>query len=418
MRRTDTVIVGGGQAGLAMSRCLSDQGVDHVVFERGRLVERWRSERWDSLRLLTPNWQTRLPGYVYEGPDPDGFMTAAEVVSFLERFAATLRAPVYCDTAVTDVRPRNEGFHVTTTAGEWQARSVVIATGDCATPLIPAVAGGLSPELHQLAPAAYRRPEQLPDGGVLVVGASSSGIQLADELCRAGRAVVLATGHHTRVPRRYRDRDIMWWFDRAGLMNEGIDDVHNLTISREQPSLQLVGRPDHSSLDLAMLQERGVLITGRLLSADRWTVSFDDDLIATTVASDAKLAMLLARLDGFARHAGLDGEVGPPEPFVPIWPQIAEPPASLDLRAAGIRTVIWAVGYRRRYPWLRVPVLDARGEVRHEGGVTPYPGLYVLGLRFLRRRNSTFIDGVGRDAVALAAHLGRYLGTAAAAAVA
>src|SRR5215212_4602563 len=216
MKSTDVVIVGAGQAGLAMSRCLAAAGVDHVVLERRDIAERWRSERWDSLRLLTPNWLTRLPGWRYEGPDPNGFMTMPEVVRFLGDYAKSFSSPVHANTTVQSITSHEGGYRVATDAGVWTARSVVVATGHCDRPLVPAAASRLSTRVHQLTPPEYRRPEDLPEGGVLVVGASASGVQIAEELRRSGREVVLAVGRHVRVPRRYRGRDIMWWLDRAG----------------------------------------------------------------------------------------------------------------------------------------------------------------------------------------------------------
>ena len=412
MRRTETVVIGGGQAGLATSRCLAQSGVDHVVLERGRVAERWRSERWDSLRLLTPNWQTRLPGFRYEGPDPDGYMGMPEIVHFLERYARSFAAPVEERTTVLAVEAADDGYRVTTDRSAWSAPSVVIATGHCDTPLVPPFAGRLPDDVFQLVPTRYRHPGQLPEGGVLVVGASASGVQLADEIHASGRPVTLAVGRHTRLPRVYRGRDILWWLDATGIFDESTQDVADLAASRRQPSLQLVGRPDRATLDLRALQDRGVRLVGRSVGVYGDRVLFADDLVAHTVAADARLARLLQRIDIFAARTGLDAEVGPPEPFQPfLWPGPA--PAEIDLRAEGIRTVLWATGFRRSYPWLKVPVLDARGEIRHEGGVTPMPGLYVIGLYFLRHRKSSFIDGVGRDAVDLTAHLADHLRRAA-----
>lgn len=412
MRRTEAIVIGGGQAGLAMSRCLTDARVDHVVLERGRTAERWRSERWDSLRLLTPNWQSRLPGFRYDGGDPDGYMTGADVVDYLGRYARSFQAPVEEGTEVGALEAAGAGYRVATSRGTWEAPSVVIATGHCDTPFVPDFAGRLPADVVQVVPSRYRNPRELPAGGVLVVGASATGLQLADEIHASGRPVTLAVGRHTRLPRTYRGRDILWWLDAMGLFDEAADQVFDLAISRGQPSLQLVGRPDRATLDLPALQDRGVRLVGRSVGVDGDRVLFADDLVAHTVAADARLARLLQRIDIFAARTGLDAEVGPPEPFQPfLWPGPA--PTEIDLRAEGIRTVLWATGFRRSYPWLKVPVLDARGEIRHEGGVTPLPGLYVIGLYFLRHRKSSFIDGVGRDAVDLAAQLADYLRRAA-----
>ena len=412
MRRTEAVVIGGGQAGLAMSRCLAQYGIDHVVLERGRVGERWRSERWDSLRLLSPNWHTRLPGFRYDGADPDGFMRVGELVGLLERYARTIDAPVEEQTTVLDVVAAGPGYRVATDRGSFEARSVVIATGHCDVPYVPPVAAGLPGDVVQLVPSRYRRPSQLPAGGVLVVGASASGVQLADEIHASGRPVTLAAGRHNRLPRLYRGRDIVWWLDAMGIFDETTEAVVDLARARSQPSLQLVGRPDRATLDLPALERRGVRLAGRVKSIEGARVRFADDLVAHTAAADARLARLIQKIDGFAAANELDGEVGPREPFAPfLWPSPA--PTELDLRQAGIRSVLWATGYRREYPWLRVPVLDERGELRHAGGVTAAPGLYVLGLYFLRRRKSSFIDGVGQDAMELAAHLAGHLRRAA-----
>jgi putative flavoprotein involved in K+ transport len=261
------------------------------------------------------------------------------------------------------------------------------------------------PGVLQLTPTRYRNPEALPPGGVLIVGAAASGIQLADEIRASGRDVVLSVGRHLRLPRRYRGRDILWWMDRMGIFDETPDEVYDHEVSREQPSLQLVGRPDRASLDIGRLRRRGVQLAGRLAGIADGRAYFDDDLIATSAGSDVKLARLLERIDSFAEQTGLDR--GEAEPFEPLWPLFAGcvTPERVDLRAQRIGTVIWATGFRRHYPWLHVPVFDDRGEIRQRGGVTDVPGLYVIGLQFMRRRKSAFVDGVGDDAAALAAHL-------------
>jgi putative flavoprotein involved in K+ transport len=413
MRRTDVVIVGGGQAGLAVSRCLSDLRIVHVVLERGRVAERWRSERWDSLRLLTPNWMTRLPGFAYNGPDPDEFMTAVELAAFLGRYADSFAAPVETDTSVDAIEvasASDETFLVTTSRGLWHTRTVVIATGYSDRPLVPAMASGLRGRVQQFVPSEYRSPAALPPGAVLVVGASATGIQLADEIRASGRTVALSVGEHLRVPRRYRGRDIMWWLDRAGILDDTEASVYDVEISRHAPSFQLAGRPDHATVNLERLRRAGVLVVGRLEAIDGDRLRFDDDLVKTTAAADIKLASLLSRLDRAAASGGFGSLVDKPEPFKPLWSAFVDAPTDLRLSEVGIDSVIWATGYRRAYSWLKLPVLDATGELIHHGGITSFPGVYAIGLPFQRTRKSMFIDGVGGDALALADHIAARLG--------
>lgn len=384
-----------------MSRCLSDRSIDHVVLERGRVAERWRTERWDSLRLLTPNWQTRLPGFRYHGPQPDGYMSMAELVDFFDQYAASFRAPIETDTRVLGVERDGTYFKVETSRGDWHARHIVVATGYNDRPLVPAQAQHLSRRIAQIVPTYYHNPAQLRPGGVLVVGASATGIQLADEIHASGRPVTLAVGRHQRLPRTYRGRDILWWLDAMGVFDATTEDVFDADTSRSQPSLQLIGRAGRS-LDVAILQQRGVRVLGRLIAVEQERVSFSDDLIATTSASDVKLAQLLLRIDAFIASRASD-TVAPHESFEPTWPSVlCTTTRTIDLRAAGIETVVWATGFTRRYPWLRVPVFDEHGEIRHRSGITAVPGLFVLGMHFQRSRKSAFIDGVGADATFLA----------------
>lgn len=402
MPRTNTVIIGGGQAGLALSRCLSELGIDHVVMERGKLAQRWRSQSWDSLRLLTPNWMTRLPGFHYDGDEPDAFMSVGELIAMFERYAAMFRPPLLTQTAVHSVEARRSGFHVTSSSGTWLANSVVIATGSADLPFIPDISRGVRRSITQVAPAEYRRPEQLPPGGVLMVGASATGVQLADEIQRSGRQVTLAVGHHTRLPRRYRGRDILGWFDRAGILNRPVDPG---TAHHRRPSFQLVGKADHTSMDLATLHESGVRLVGRVQEIDGTRVRISDDLAPTMAAADARMSDILRRID---EHIAATASGAPPaETFRPTWPLALDAPNALDLKNERINTVVWATGYRRAYPWLRLPVLDARGEIAHVEGETRVPGLYVLGLNFQRRLNSGFIDGVGADARVIARSIAR-----------
>jgi putative flavoprotein involved in K+ transport len=401
MKAIDTIVIGAGHAGLATSQCLTDAGRDHIVLDRGRLAESWRSARWDSLRLLTPNWMSRLPGWSYQGGDPEGYMPASGLINYLSAYARSFGAPVQSWTAVTDVRPTSDGYRVTTTDGGWSARNVIVAAGP--RPRVPQLGEGLSPDVWQVHTNRYRNPSQLPEGGVLVVGASASGVQVAAELRRAGRDVVLAVGTHTRLPRRYRGMDIMWWLEQLGALDRTVDDVGDARRARREPSSQLTGGSGGQGLDLGTLRDLGVLITGRLTGVDDHRVSFAVDLPATTTAAEARLRRTLARIDEHVTASGLDREVHAPEEIPAVT--LTGGPESLDLRAAGISTVVWATGFEFRHPWLHVPVFDTGGEIQQYRGVTAAPGLYVMGLRFMHRRNSQFIDGARHDAMSIVQHL-------------
>jgi putative flavoprotein involved in K+ transport len=406
MLQTDAIIIGAGQAGLAISHCLGGLGIDHIVLERGQLAERWRSERWDSLRLLTPNWMNRLPGWSYQGTDPDGFMTASEVVAFLEQYAHVSAAPLVTGGAVRSVRRVASGYRVESDRGIWYAQSVVIATGHCDVPYVPAMSQRLPASIHQLTPTAYRNPAELPDGGVLVVGASASGVQLAEEILRSGHQVVISVSRHTRLPRLYRGRDIMWWLDQYGILEDDTTKASELEAARWQPSMQLVGRPERSNLDLRVLRDIGVRLVGRAAGVNGSVLELNDNLGEAIAGSHARMERLLKRIDMVADSIGAPAEA---------WPArfaVDASPARLDLTANGIKTVVWATGFVRNYRWLHVPVLDASGEIIHTAGVTPSPGLYVIGLRFLRRRDASFISAVRGDAVELAADIQRYLDAA------
>jgi putative flavoprotein involved in K+ transport len=408
MPTTHTLVIGAGQAGLATSRCLTDAGIDHVVLERGRTAERWRSARWDSLRLLTPNWASRLPGWSYWGAHPDAYMTAADLAAYLTSYAGSFDAPIEEGHDVQDLRRAENGFMVRTSESTWAARNVVMATGWCDQPRVPGFAQRLAATVAQVTPNTYRNPDLIPDGRVLVVGAAATGVQIADELTRAGREVVLAVGRHSRVPRRYRGMDIWWWLDRIGTFAVTIDEVGDPTRSRNEGALQLVGREDHRDVDLSALQRRGVRVAGRLTGIDGDDLTFADDLRITTSDADARLARLLARIDRHIAATGLDREVLPavtPAELVPT-----ESISRLHARRDGIAAVVWATGYRRPYPWLQVPVLGADGEIVQRRGVTPVAGLYVVGQRFQYRRDSNFIDGVRHDASYVASRIAGRLG--------
>jgi putative flavoprotein involved in K+ transport len=411
---TDVIIIGGGQSGLVMSKSLSARGVDHLVLERGRTGETWHSARWNSLNLLTTNALSALPGLPHEG-HPDDFMHATEFARYLKVYARRFAVPVRTGVEVIAVSKGLYGFRVETNAGEFYCRSVVVATGACDTPHRPAAAGLLSPSIFQINPSDYREPSQLPDGGVLIVGASSTGAQLAEEIHASGRPVTLSVGDHTRVPRRYRGRDIYAWMETTGMLDDPALDTGNLEAARRQPSLQLVGRPDNRDLNLKVLQEQGVRLVGHLQDMGGQRAFFGDDLAQTTTVAHKRMVKILDRVDDTIRRYGFllpQADPSAREPFIAGSSQTC-----LDLRAEGIRTVVWATGYKRRYPWLHLPVLDHRGEIVHSGGITPVPGLCVLGLTFLRRRRSSFIDGCGLDAEDLAplikAHLSQCLRQAA-----
>ncbi len=406
--RTTTVIIGAGHAGLAMSRCLAERSIDHVVLERGGIANSWKTERWDSLRLLTPNWQSRLPGYGYEGDDPDGYRTMPETIAFIERYAEVISAPVRTHTTVTSVRRDDDGYTVRTDQGDWRARTVVLATGACNIPEIPAVAAAVPSSITTLTPMQYRNPDQLDDGGVLVVGASATGVQVADEIHRSGRPVTLAVGAHIRAPRVYRGRDIEWWMDAAGVLDERYDAIEDINRARNVPSFQLAGYPDRRTVDLNSLTAIGVKLVGRLAAIRDGKALFSGSLKNQIALSDLKMNRLLNTFDEWAVRAGLDGEVAPPHRFAPtaIDPS---PTLSLNLASGAIRTIIWATGFRPDYAWLEVPVLDRKGRVRHDGGVVDSPGMYLMGMQFMRRRKSALIDGAGDDARDLSAHLADFL---------
>jgi len=401
VRHTTTVVIGAGHCGLAMSRCLAALSVDHVVLERGQVAHSWRTQRWDSLRLLTPNWMTRLPGHAYTGDDPDGYLDMPGVVRLLEDYATG--APVLTGVTVTSVESYGQGYVVRTDRGTWQARTVVVATGAAAAPARPAVP--LPPGTTTVTAAEYRNPGQLPAGGVLVVGASASGIQIADELARSGRPVTLAVGEHVRLPRTYRGRDVLWWMDASGLLGERWDAVPDLVRARNLPSMQLVGAP--RTLDLNTLRSQGVALVGRLAGVRDGMVQFSGSLANVCALADLKLGRLLDTFDAWADRAGVEAEA--PQRFAPT--AVPAPVLSARLGHGGIESVVWATGFRPDLSFLTVPVLDRKGRVVHDGGVTREPGLYVIGLPFLRRRKSTLIDGADADARDLADHLVDHLDT-------
>ena len=407
-RNVPTVVIGGGHSGLAMSKCLADRDVDHVVLERGQVANSWRTQRWDSLRLLTPNWQSQLPGHSYDGGDPDGFMSMPEVISFVQDYADVVGAPLHTETTVTAVRAAGDGYVVVTDQGSWTCRCVALASGTCNLSSVPDFAEAVPRTVEMVSPLEYRNPDQLDEGGVLVVGAAATGVQLADEIHRSGRPVTLSVGEHVRMPRTYRGRDIQHWMDVTGRLDERYDEVEEILRARGVASPQLVGTPERTSLDLNALTAIGVRISGRLGMIRDGVLMFSGGLRNHCALADQKLGRLLDDIDEWITSNGLDPETDPPErqPRTEVGP---DPPLTLDLKNGEIRTIVWATGFKPDFSWLELPAFDYRGRLRHDGGVVDAPGVYLLGATFLRRRKSSFIHGAGDDARELSDHLVAYL---------
>jgi putative flavoprotein involved in K+ transport len=378
-----------------MSHALAARGIDHVVLERGEVAERWRSERWDSLRLLTPNWMTRLPGFDYAGDDPDGFMGAAEVAAFIGAYARAQTAPVHTRTTVRAVRHDGVSYRVATDRGEWLARALVLANGAFGRPVRPRVAADVPAGVPQWHAHDYRKPAQLPEGRVLVVGASATGVQLARELRQSGREVTLAVGEHVRMPRSYRGRDIQWWMLSSGLLDQRIDEVDDAERARRVPSPQLAGGSPAATLDLNTLQAGGVEIVGRLAGIRDGRAQFSGSLRNVCALADLKMHRLLDTVDEWAQRAGFvtANEVAerPHGTRVPMAPRLG-----LTL-GRDVHAVVWATGYQPEWDWLHLPVFDAAARLRHDRGVVDAPGMVALGLPFLRRRKSSFIHGAEDD---------------------
>ena len=402
------IVIGAGQAGLAISRCLDERGIDHVILERGEIANTWRTERWDSLRLLTPNWQCQLPGYAYRGNEPDGFMPIAELIRFFDGYAQHIQAPVHTGTEVLDVSQVEDGYRVLTNRGSWRCKAVVVASGAYNLPLLPKYAAEIPRSVCSLTTAQYRGPGQLEDGGVLVVGASATGVQLAREIQHSGRAVTLCVGEHVRMPRRYRGQDIMTWMDRVGLLDESYKEVDDIHRARRVPSPQLVGVENGSNLDLNHLSDNGVRLVGRLAGVHNNTLQFSGSLPNICKLADLKMNRLLRGIDEWIKQAGLESEC-PEAQDIPNTVVAEDSPLELSLASGEVKTVIWACGFRPDYSWLNVPVLNPRGHITHDGGICTAPGFYAMGLPYMRRRKSSFIYGTADDARDISDHLQGYI---------
>ncbi len=402
-------MIGAGHAGLAMSRCLAERSIDHVVLERGEVANTWRNERWDSLRLLTPNWQSRLPGFGYRGDNPDGYRTVPEVIRFIEDYARAISAPVETGTRVTSVRSTDAGYLVRTDRGDWECKAVVLASGACNIPEIPALrrvrCRHRSPASR---PSSTAIPASLPTAAswwwahrrAARRSPTRSSARAARSICRSANT----SGRRASIAARTSNGG---WTPPA-CKTSAMTPSTTLSRARRVPSLQLAGTPDRSTLDLNALTDIGVTLVGRLAGIANDKAQFAGSLRNMCAMSDLKMGRLLEAFDVWARDNGVDGAVEPPHRLPPTRVEDS-PPLSLSLAAGTIKTIIWATGYRPDYSWLELPVLDRKGMVRHDGGVADLPGLYLMGLHFMRRRKSTLIDGAADDARELSDHLALFL---------
>lgn len=391
-----TLVIGGGQAGVATSAHLQKQGIPHLVLERARIAERWRSERWDNLVANGPAWHDRFPEAEFEGLDPDAFAPKEQVADYFERFAGDRNLPIRTGVNVTRLERSGNGFRATTADGVLEAQNVVVATGPFQKPIIPTVI--TDPGITQMHSNAYRNPGQLPEGAVLVVGAGSSGAQIAEELVRAGRKVYLSIGPHDRPPRRYRGQDFVWWLGKLGKW-----DMKTPTPGTEHVTIAVSGAYGGHTMDFRRLAGLGVTLLGRAGDYRDGALHFADDLRRNMEAGDANYLSVLDEADAYAAAQGLDL---PEEPeartLLPLPDCVTNPTLVLDLRQAGIATVIWATGFRLDFGWIALDIFREDGRPRHQDGVTEVPGLYFVGLPWLSCRGSAFIWGAWKDAGRLA----------------
>ena len=396
------IIVGGGQAGLSVSYCLKQRGIDHIIFERDRIGHSWRSKRWDSFCLVTPNWQCQLPGYGYPGDDPNGFMQKDEIVGYIERYAASFEPPVKEGVAVQKVRRLGAGFEVTTDIGTYTADQVVIAVGGYHTPKIPRLAERLPADILQIHSSEYRNAEALPEGAVLVVGTGQSGCQIAEDLHLAGRSVHLCVGGAPRSPRRYRGRDVVDWLHDLGYYDIPIHEHPQKETVRHKTNHYVTGRGGGREIDLRTFALEGMQLHGRLQEVSDGTLMFCDDLKQNLDQADGVAESIKRTIDQFIDSNGIEAPVEPP--YQPAWEPQAQALA-VNCREANITTVIWSIGYGTDFSWIEIPVFDGKGYPGHERGVTPVRGLYFIGLPWLYPWGSGRFSGVAQDAEYLANHM-------------
>ncbi|MDX3852730.1 MSMEG_0569 family flavin-dependent oxidoreductase [Streptomyces sp. AK02-01A] len=396
-------VIGGGQAGLSVSYHLRQRGIDHVVVEAERVGHEWRERRWDSFCLVTPNWQCRLPGFPYRGDDPDGFMVRDEIVQYLLDYVAFFRPPLVEGVPVTGLRRAIDGrFELTTTEGTFTADQVVVATGPYHTPSVPRMAERLPAGVTQIHSSRYRNADQLPDGGVLVVGTGQSGCQIAEDLHLAGRQVHLAVGGAPRVARFYRGRDCVAWLDDMGHYAKGIDAFDDAAAVRMRVNHYVTGRDGGRDIDLRAFARDGMRLYGRLTGIDGTALEFADDLKVNLDRADAVAESIKDAIDA---HISAHGVQAPHEArYTPVWEPSGHA-AGLDLAQAGITSVVWSTGFTRDHRWIEIPAFDGRGYPMHWRGATSTPGLYFLGLPWQYSWGSGRFEAVGRDAEFLADHI-------------
>ncbi|HZS78488.1 MAG TPA: NAD(P)-binding domain-containing protein [Ktedonobacteraceae bacterium] len=399
----ETVIIGGGQAGLALSYYLTQQGRTHLILEQGRAAETWRSGRWDSFTLNTPNWMIQLPGFPYQGDDPDGFLTRADVVACLEQYASSFHAPLQCGVRVTAVRqqPAGDGYLVEMEERTIKARNVVLATGAYPKPKLPIASAALCGDICQIHTSAYRNPQQLPSGAVLVVGTGQSGCQIAEDLHESGRQVYLSTSSCGRVPRRYRGKDITRWLSGMGFFDQTPD---KLPSRAAQFACNPYMSGNHGdSINLRIFASQGMILLGRVQVAQGKQIILAPDLEENLARADAFGRQITQRIDEYIKQTGMEAEANSPGEEAPSnAAQSTKPLLTLDLQAAGISTIIWASGYQLDFDWVQLPVFDTLGYPVHQRGISAFPGLYFLGLPWLSKRKSSLLYGVGEDAAFLA----------------
>ncbi len=396
--RIETVIVGGGQAGLAMSHCLSQRGREHIVLERARVAERWRTQRWDSLMFQFPNWSIELPGRSYAGSNPDGFSHKNEILTFIEDYAVWIKAPLRTEVEVLSLRPAPHPgrYLVSTSAAVFEARNVVIATGPYQRPRIPSVAAGLPPDVFQVHAADYRNPYELPSGGVLVVGSGASGCQIAEELLTAGRQVFFAIGRHRRVPRRYRGHDVFWWRRALGYLDQKAEGTPG---ERREPPPLVTGVGGGHDVDIRGYATDGMRLLGHVREIRDGRVALVGDLEESLAAGDRTYDEFMSAVDDYLRGRDIDPSGARPSTLARTMVKSAE---RIDIRESDIRAVVWATGYALDFRWIELPIFDVRGEPMQRRGATSAPGIYFLGLAWMHKVKSSFLYGVGEDAEHLA----------------